>query len=152
MEKIGYEAAALLDSLMAGESDQPQITRIPPRGVEVRASSDAIAVAEPRVREAVEFIRTHLHEPIGIADLLDQIPVSRRWLEYEFKRRIGMTPFHYLLEERIKLARRLLLETDLAIKEIAVRVGYRQHRHFSTAFKRHTGQPPIAVRQANARR
>jgi AraC-like DNA-binding protein len=53
-----------------------------------------------------------------------------------------LPPMEYLLSWRMALAKELLRRNDLAISEVAERVGYGSASTFSTAFSRHVGQPP----------
>src|SRR5208337_1193346 len=58
-ERVGYEAAALLDRLMAGEKPQCRESRIEPLGVTTRQSTDVLAIDDPHIAAAVRYIREH---------------------------------------------------------------------------------------------
>src|SRR5262249_59635315 len=75
--RIGYEAAALLDRLMKGERPPRTTREIPPMGIVTRQSTDVTAIADPRVAEAMKYIREHACEGIGVEDVLDQVTISR---------------------------------------------------------------------------
>jgi AraC-like DNA-binding protein len=59
-----------------------------------------------------------------------------------FTRIVGLPPMEYLLAWRMAVARDLLRRHDCGIAEVAERVGYGSASTFSTAFRRHVGQPP----------
>lgn len=82
--RTGYEAARLLDFLMAGRSDLPLAHLVPPWGVAVRGSTDVLATDDADVSAAVRFIRAHATEGINVHDVLRAVPLSRRVLETRY--------------------------------------------------------------------
>jgi AraC family transcriptional regulator len=58
----------------------------------------------------------------------------------------GLSPFAYLLEQRMELAKQLLSTTGLPIKMIASRAGYQNAKSFHRAFRKHFGYTPRACR------
>ena len=68
--------------------------------------------------------------------------LSRSAFFDRFTRTVGVPPMEYLLAWRMAVARDLLRRQDLAIGEVAERIGYSAASTFSTAFSRHVGQPP----------
>ncbi|MGH6674112.1 MAG: helix-turn-helix transcriptional regulator [Xanthobacteraceae bacterium] len=77
-----------------------------------------------------------------VADLAAEAAMSRSAFFARFNRIVGMPPMEYLLTWRMALARRLLRNRELAIEQVAARVGYGSASTFSTAFTRHVGMPP----------
>ena len=79
---LGYQAAALLDRLMAGKKARRLQTLVEPEGVVTRRSTDILAIADPEVAAAIAFIHRHSCEPIRVADVVDAVqyraPRSRR--------------------------------------------------------------------------
>jgi len=147
MRRLGYEASALLDRLMAGEAPPDQPLVIQPVEVVQRQSTDTLAVADPDLREALRFIRRRACDGIRAADVLDHVPVSRRKLEMGFKRLLRRTVHEEITRVRLDRARRLLRETRLALPEIAAASGYRSAARLSEAFRRQFGQTPSAFRR-----
>jgi LacI family transcriptional regulator len=148
MRRLGYEASALLDRLMAGEAPPDQPLVIEPVEVVQRQSTDTLAVADPDLREALRFIRQRACDGIRAADVLDHVPVSRRKLEMGFKRLLRRTVHEEITRVRLARARRLLRETRLALPEIAAASGYRSAARLSEAFRRQFGQTPSAFRRS----
>ncbi|MCR5872236.1 MULTISPECIES: AraC family transcriptional regulator [unclassified Sphingomonas] len=68
--------------------------------------------------------------------------MSRSAFFNHFSRAVGVPPMEYLLGWRMALAKDLLRAGQLALAEVAERVGYGSASTFSTAFSRHVGQPP----------
>ena len=97
-----------------------------------------------RVREAVD---ASLAGPAPtIAQLADALGVGRTRLCAEFRQATGETIGAYALRRRMDAARDLLATTDLAIAEVARRVGYAQPGSFTDAFERACGETPSAWR------
>ena len=87
-----------------------------------------------------------LHSPEMPAALSDSIP-GYEGLRHRFRRHFGMSPREMLLRSRMSLARHLLLETGLSIKEIAAQVGYQRQHEFWRAFRKATGVSPSDWRE-----
>src|SRR5262245_38055353 len=85
-ERIGYEAAMLLDKWLNGALPKQTTIVLPPAGVVVRQSSDLLAVPDHSVSAAVRFIHEHANRPLRVADVLREVPVARRALERRFRK------------------------------------------------------------------
>ena len=144
--RTGYEAAALLDRMMGGKKVPPKAHLIAPLGVAARQSTDVLAIDDREVAGAVRFIREHACEGINVADLLRQVPLSRRVLEQRFQRSLGRTPHEEILHVRLNRVQRLLAETDLPLYQIAERTGFEHVEYLSVAFKREVGKTPRQFR------
>jgi LacI family transcriptional regulator len=147
--QVGYEAAILLDQLMAGGSPPEKPIRIPPAGIVQRASSDTVSVEDPYIAEAIRFMREHVHEHFGVDELLIQIPLSRRSLEYRFRACMGRSPYDYLNQIRVDQAKRLLSDPHRSsLTKIALACGFGDLRRFRIVFQRLVGANPSEYRQA----
>ena len=91
-ERIGHEAARLLDGLMSGQSPPDAPVLIPPRGVVARQSSDVFAADDPVVAEALRYIQHHATNPVSVEDVADAVLVGRRTLELRFASCMDLTP------------------------------------------------------------
>ena len=80
-EEIGFAAAQLLDQMMRGRKSKR--TRVapplllPPVGIATRLSSDVVAIDDPLLSAAIQFIRQNACEGIRVADVLANVPISR---------------------------------------------------------------------------
>jgi LacI family transcriptional regulator len=144
--RTGYEAARLLDQLMAGNAELPLAHLVKPLGVVTRGSSDVLATDDGDVSAAVRFIRAHASEGIKVQDVLRAVPLSRRVLESRFERLLGRTPHEEITRVQVERVKELLAETDLSLVAIAHRAGYKHVEYMSVVFKRETGLPPGAYR------
>lgn len=148
-EKIGYEAAALIHLLLSGRgprSDGPQCVR--PLGIVTRRSSDVLAVDDPYVVAAMRYVRDHLSQRFGVDDVVATLPVSRRYLENQFRRTLGRSPGEEIRRQRMDRACELLRTTDLTIGDVARACGFHETALFSHAFRQSRGTTPTAYRHA----
>lgn len=149
--RAGYEAAALLDQMMAGKRVPTTAHLIPPLGIAERQSTAVLAVDDREVARAVQFIREHACEGITVDAVLRVVPLSRRVLELRFQRLLGCTPREEILHVRLARVKQLLGETELPLYLVAERTGFEHVEYLSVVFKRETGRTPSAWR-ADARR
>ncbi len=145
--RTGYVAASLIASLGNGRKPPKKPILIEPVGLVVRQSSDIRFTPNQYVADAIRYIQEHACSPITIADVLEHVPISRRWMETHFKSLLGRTPEDHLYHVRVEMAKRLLLETDLSLETIALRTGFKGAPIFSTIFLRKTGHRPGAYRR-----
>jgi LacI family transcriptional regulator len=148
--RIGYAAAKILDRLLSGEKlgEYERMTRFPPIGVVARQSTNVLAISNPNLALAMRFIREHACQPCTVRDILQVVPVGRRWLEQQFTRHLGRSPHDEITRMRIETAERLLMEPDLSVDDIASRCGYAEIKSFYTAFRKVTKTTPAAYRRA----
>lgn len=146
-ERIGYESAALLDRLMAGQQPATVDWKFPPKSVIPRQSSDALAVEDVVVAQALRFIRDHACDGISVEDVLARIPLSRSSLERSFRHHIGRSPQEEIREVRLKRVKQLLTETDYSLAQIAELSGFKHPEYMMAKFKRLTGQTASEWRQ-----
>lgn len=149
-ERVGYEAAALLDRMMAGKNVPPEPSFVAPRGVVTRHSTDVLAIDDPEIARALHFIRRYACDGINVASVVREVDISRRSLEQRFAALLGRTPMQEIHRIRIAAARELLTETDLPVATIAHRVGFAHLGRFGTAFKRATGTTPSEFRSGTS--
>ncbi len=146
--RVGFEAAALLDRLMAGEPAPAADVLVPvPGGLIVRGSTATADPADREVHSAAQYIREHVSDPLDVPTVAAHLHVSRSWLERHFRRVLGQSPQAAIREARLDLARRLLVETDWPAAKVATKAGYPTASHFSAVFRAATGVTPGVYRQ-----
>jgi LacI family transcriptional regulator len=146
-EQIGYEAAALLDRLMAGEPPPHRPLLIPPLGVVARQSSDLLAIGDPEVAAAVRQIRQAGAALIQVDDVVREALVSRRTLELRFRQSLGRGIFEEIQRVRVNRAAGLLAGTDLPISVLAEQAGFSNLKHLELVFRREMGITPSSYRR-----
>jgi LacI family transcriptional regulator len=145
--QIGYEAAALLDQLLAGKRPAKDPVLLPPTHVHVRRSSDVLAINNQDVIAAVRFIKERAHLPLGVDDVLREIPLSRRSLERQFRECLGCGIAEEIRRVHVERGQRLLLETDSSLPLIAEQSGFTSARQMMDVFRRDVGLSPHEFRK-----
>ncbi|HVY93957.1 MAG TPA: AraC family transcriptional regulator [Bryobacteraceae bacterium] len=97
---------------------------------------------DPIVGKSLGLLHSRVAHPWTIADLADEVGISRTALVERFTRYLSEPPMTYLTRWRLQLAARSLQETPRGVSEIAGDVGYESEAAFNRAFKREFGEPP----------
>ncbi len=97
---------------------------------------------DPIVGKSLGLLHSRVAHPWTIADLAEQVGISRSALIDRFTRYLSEPPMAYLTRWRLQLAARSLERTSRGVAEIAADVGYESEAAFNRAFKREFGQPP----------
>jgi AraC-like DNA-binding protein len=99
-------------------------------------------LSDPKLALALRLMHEQPAAPWSAAQLARNAAMSRSAFFDRFSRTIGIAPMDYLHIWRMALAKQLLRQRELAIAEIAERVGYSSVSAFGVAFMRHAGVPP----------
>jgi len=99
-----------------------------------------------RIRQAIDYIHHHYCNHISQEALSIEVNLSVPKLQSGMKQLTGLTIGTYHEQVKIKAAKSLLEETDLPLKAIANKVGFKTHSHFGEVFKRITQMTPSAYR------
>ena len=146
-ERIGHDAAQLLDLILAGEEAPVLPQLVPPQGVKSRQSTDLLAIDDPEIVDALRFIRNNAHRGIVVEDILRQVPISRRSLEIQFRKYLGRSPAREIRRVQLERSRDLLTRRELSITEVALSCGFANATRFGVAFKKDTGKTPHSFRK-----
>jgi AraC-like DNA-binding protein len=88
------------------------------------------------------YIEAHIGERISLDDLACQAGVSRFHFARQFRLSTGQSPMAYLRRARIERSKSILQTRETSIAEIAARLGFSDHSHFTRIFGRLVGVPP----------
>jgi AraC-like DNA-binding protein len=99
---------------------------------------------------AIEYIWNHTHAEVDIGTLAGRLNISRRTLERHFRKSTGRSLLEEIQNCRVARARRLLVETDIPIKEIVFRAGFNTREQLRQAFAKVFGQSPDSFRRQNS--
>jgi LacI family transcriptional regulator len=144
--KLGYEAALLLEKILAGEYHPRKPIAFAPAFVTPRESTDLLAVDDPLILEILTFIRDRAANGISVSDILASAPLSRRALEIRFRRVVGRSIDDELRRVRVQRAQRLLHTTEMSMAEVASRAGFPSPQRLTAVFTRMVGESPTTYR------
>jgi AraC-like DNA-binding protein len=97
---------------------------------------------DPVVGRSLALLHGRVAHPWTIADLADEVGISRSALVERFSRYLSEPPMAYLTRWRLQLAAQSLQKTSRGVADIATDIGYQSEAAFSRAFRREFGQPP----------
>lgn len=149
--RVGSQAAALLERMIQGEPAPEQPILVPPRRIAERMSVDNLFVEDEVVRQAMNFIRDKIAEPIQVTDVAANVAVSRRVLENRFEKALRRSPAQVIRRTKLAHAMYLLSETDLTVQEIGFQTGFFHQETFLRFFKRESGSTPTEYRSETSR-
>lgn len=100
----------------------------------------------PSVKKACRFILENYHRFLSLEETAKHCNLSPFYFSKIFKENKNQNFIHYLTEIRITEAKRLLKETDLSMKEISYKIGYKDPNYFTKVFKRIENCSPTELR------
>ncbi len=112
------------------------------------AYSVALSSRNQHLISAMQLMDQSIEAPLNVADIADQVNLSRRQLERLFKKYVGVSPVEYFIQLRISRAHALLNETDMNLAQIAAATGFTSTANFTLRFKKRFGQSPSAFRKS----
>ncbi|MDP5210767.1 helix-turn-helix domain-containing protein [Microbulbifer sp. 2205BS26-8] len=99
-----------------------------------------------KIKKPVEYIKNNYVRNITIEELAEVASLSVSALERRFKKYLKKTPMQFLREIRLENSRRMLVETQMPVSEIAYSSGFASHSYFSRHFKAMFGFLPANYR------
>lgn len=147
LKRPGYEAAELLDEMMKTKKQIYSEILVQPSTIEVRRSTDILAVEDDNVAQAVQYIREHVREPIQVTDVAEAVALSRRSLYEKFQFVLGCSVHQYIKKVRVEEIAKLLTASDMNISEIAFVMGFVSEDHIAQYFRKHKGITPSKYRK-----
>ena len=103
-------------------------------------------LSQRQLLQVLDYIDAHLGREIELTDLAQLVDISQFHFSRLFKQSLGLSPYQYLLQQRIERAKQLLKQTDRLIVDIALECGFNSHSHLSKQFRQFTGMTPKAYR------
>ncbi len=158
-EKVGYEAARLLDELIqssdAGSknsSDPPRHILIPPQELVIRESTDFFAVSDELVSQALSYISGNSHRGINQDDVSAAVATGTRTLQRRFRQALDRSIADMICHVRIERAKRDLTQSQRSIQEIARDTGFGDPMRMYRTFRRELGITPTDYRKQSQTR
>jgi LacI family transcriptional regulator len=149
-KKAGYDAAELLDDMIKSNTRKKSKKVIAePVRIVARQSTNIFAVPDEFVVKALGFIVKNVNRQIQVTDAAEYVSISRRELERRFKRYLNRSIHQQIKYEKVKLIKKMLLESSDTISEIADKLGFSGAAHIGRYFKDVEGISPIEYRRKN---
>lgn len=101
-----------------------------------------------RIRPVIEWLETRYAENIGLEDMAEVMGMSSQNLGALFRGTVGMSPYAFLIQLRIREAKKKLIAgSDLSLKQVAAQVGFHDVSHFVATFRKMEGITPSKYRK-----
>ncbi|WP_249778589.1 AraC family transcriptional regulator [Lentilactobacillus dabitei] len=98
------------------------------------------------VNQLKEWIRANIYRSPTLTDIANETQLNRQYVSRLFKKFVGMSPKHYMIQLKIQTAQALLIRTNLSIKEISGYAYFSNDKLFMKQFKQVTGVTPSSFR------
>ncbi len=146
-QRIGFEAAELLDRLIQGSRVLPGTVLVSPNEIVARTSTDTYAVGDPILCSALRYIRERAGSGLSLKDVLQnlerqKLSTSRSTLERRFAAVLGHLPHQEIIRVRLQRIERLLRNTEYPLWRIAELTGFNSEPQLNHFFKRYRGMTP----------
>ncbi|MCM8711538.1 response regulator [Clostridium sp. SYSU_GA19001] len=99
------------------------------------------------IDEIKDYISKNLEKELSRNEIAESVHLNQEYLSRLFKKETGIALIDYIISERVKVSKELLIKTNIPVSIIASKVGYSNFSHFSKIFKRETGLTPLEYRQ-----
>lgn len=146
-QELGKSAASLVQLALSKGSAPGKRVVIPPLAVQVRRSSDVLAVEDELVARAVRWIRGNVEQGVTVTKVARAVGSARQRLERRFRRVLDRTVKDEIQRARVESARGLLQTTSAGMVEVAKRSGFTNAALLHVAFRREIGMPPGVYRR-----
>ena len=95
-----------------------------------------------KLNQALEYINAHLDQEIKLSSIAEVVGISQYYFCRLFKQSMGMTPYQYVIQQRVERAKQLLQQRNVMIADVARAVGFADQSQFTRHFKRLLGVTP----------
>jgi AraC family transcriptional regulator len=100
-----------------------------------------------KLQQAIAYIHDHLTEDLSIMVIANELEMSQYYFSRLFKQSTGLSPYQYVMRQRIERAKYLLKTTVLSVLAIAEQVGFSNQNQLTIQFRKLTGQTPSSYRK-----
>ncbi len=146
-ETVGFRAAEVLDTWMRGNTPEMAPVLIPPKGIEVRGSSDEFVIEDSIVLRAVRMIRAEALRGITVGEICDRLHLSRSTLDRRMKKTLRRGTKEEIQRIRFREVNRLLRSTDFTIEVISEQTGFTHAHYLSALYRKRYGITPGSYRK-----
>lgn len=105
-------------------------------------SKQNVTLTPMKIEKVDSYIHDNIERNLCLQELAELCGLSTHYFARSFKSATGKTPYQYILDRRIALARRLLANTQQSIASIAYDVGFSSQSHMTDLFRKILGTTP----------
>ncbi len=103
---------------------------------------DASNLSPSQRRIVVGYVRSHLAGSVCVSELAALVQMSPSHFARVFRASFGVTPYRFVMQERIGKAKGMLAEAEMSASQIAMALGFSSQSHFAKVFRQFTGVTP----------
>ena len=107
----------------------------------------ADGLAPYKLRLTIDYIQSNLDKKLSLKAMAEQVDMGRYYFATQFKQAMGISPYQYVIEQRVAKAKQLLRQQERSLLEIASDCGFSSQSHFNKVFRQYTGTTPKAYRE-----
>ncbi|MEM6965978.1 MAG: AraC family transcriptional regulator [Bacteroidota bacterium] len=100
------------------------------------------------IRKSITFLKSNLDQKITVEQLAQHAGLGLTTFFKKFKENTHLSPADYILRERIRQSKVLMLRNQLSLKEIAYRCGFNSYEYFCNSFKKIEKQKPTEFKRS----
>lgn len=112
----------------------------------IKLNSKDFEAAGSIIEKAKLFIKKNLNQDINRMDIAAHLHINHDYFSRLFGKEVGISIPEYIMQERLKIAREMILNTEMSVSEIAANVGYTNFSYFSKLFKEMFGISPTMLK------
>lgn len=142
--KLGFDLNGILENILQSCTFNDLQTYVQQALILLRGQGKVYSAP---IQKALDYIGFHYTEDISLNTVADFVYLNRDYLSRQFKKEVGTNFSEYLMNMRMKRAKRLLETTNMRISDIALSVGITNMSYFSTVFHKSFGCTPNDIRK-----
>lgn len=100
-----------------------------------------------QLKSAIDYIRSHLDAQLSLENIAAELNLSHYYFCALFKQSMGVSPWQYVIRQRVERAKELLKNRELSISEVALACGFSNQSHLNKHFRSATGIAPGIYRR-----
>ncbi len=107
----------------------------------------AYGLPQSPLERVIDYMKANLTQDLSILDLATLTSMSESHFSRSFKQSVGITPYQYLMQQRVERAKQLLKQQTISISDIALDCGFANQTHLTKVFRQMTGMTPKAYQK-----